>query len=89
MNTEIDKIDFGVEEEEEEEEEDLFLIWIDRNITVQFNDGSIVQGIFRKFSKETMLITTPEIETVIFLSEVKFISSKNIDNTTGLGGELC
>ena len=78
------------EKEEDDEGEDLFLIWLDRHITVHFQDGSAVEGIFRQYSKGTLLLESFETEAIVLLSDVKFISIKNIDNTTGRrGGELC
>ena len=71
------------------DEEDLFMRWINKNITVHFIDGSMLEGILRKYSNGTVFVQAAGTEAVVFLSEVKFISIKNIDPTTGVGDELC
>ena len=77
------------EKEDEDEGEDLFLIYIDRHIAVHFPDGSSVEGIFRKYSKGTLLVETADIEAIVFLEHVKFITVKNAKNPIYKGGELC
>jgi hypothetical protein len=71
-----------------DEDEDLFMVWLNKNITVHFSSGSILEGILRNYSKETILIETPDASAVVFLGEVQYISSKPLNSSQSGRNEL-